>query len=120
MNKKLGIYFLKMIGLCLIFNMANAADTIGTVASNITSTFGSVTKLLTATAYVGGVMFFAVAIFQFKAHKENPTQIPLSKPMVTLAMATALIFLPTITNIASGTFFGSKGSTAGPSGVILQ
>jgi hypothetical protein len=41
--------------------------------------------------------------------------------MVTLAMATALIFLPTVTNIASGTFFGPQGGSAGgnASGTII-
>ena len=96
------------------------AQNIASVAANITSTFTQVTKLLTSTGYVGGVMLMVVSIFQFKQYKENPTQVPLSKPMMLLAMGTALIFIPTITDIASATFFGSNGGqSAGPGGTII-
>ena len=75
---------------------------------------------MTAASYVCGVMLMGTSIFQFKQHKENPSQVPLSKPMMLLAMGTALIFLPTITDIASGTFFGTTGGTSsGPTGTTI-
>lgn len=107
-------------GLLTISVAAWSGETIGTVAANITGTFTNVTKLLTSAGYVGGVMCMIMAIFQFKQHKENPTQVPLSKPMMILAMGTALIFMPTITDVASATFFGSSGGTsAGPTGSVI-
>lgn len=120
MRKGLMRFLLLVSGLLCISVAAWSAQTIGTVAANITSTFSNVTKLLTSAGYVGGVTFLIVAIFQFKQHKENPTQTPLSKPMMILAMGSALIFIPTITEIASGTFFGSSGGqSAGPGGTII-
>jgi intracellular multiplication protein IcmD len=96
------------------------ADTLslGDLAENITKSFESITKLLTAGAYVGGVTFFIVAVFQFKQHKENPTQVPLSKPMMILAMSSALIFLPDFVNSVSATIFGEQGGNANPSGFL--
>jgi hypothetical protein len=46
-------------------------------------------------------MGFAVgAIAKFKAHKDNPTQVPLSTPIVLLFVATALIFIPAIYQVS--------------------
>ena len=119
MKKGLLKFLLIVSGLLSISIAAWSAQTIGTVASNIYSTFGNITALLTGAGYVGGVMLLVVAIFQFKQHKENPTQVPLSKPMMLLAMGTALIFIPTITDIASQTFFGETGTAAGPTGTTI-
>ena len=90
--------------------------TIGDLAKNIIGSLANVTNLLTAGAYVGGVTFFIVAVFQFKQHKENPTQHPLSKPMMILAMSSALIFLPTFISSVSTTIFGGGAQTGTSSG----
>lgn len=86
------------------------ADTLGDLATNVLGTLEPITKLLTAGAYVGGVTFFIVAVFQFKQHKDNPTQTPLSKPMMILAMSSALIFLPSFIGAVSESIFGKSGS----------
>jgi intracellular multiplication protein IcmD len=114
---------IKLVAFLYFFNsnisFANVM-TLGTVASNITANFVALTQLITSFGYVAGVMCMVIAIFQFKQHKENPSQTPLSKPMMILAMATALIFLPSITEIANGTFFGTNGGiVAGPNGYIV-
>ena len=119
--KKGLIKFLLIVSGLLCFSIAAwSADTIGDVAKNIYATFTDITKLLTGASYVGGTMLMGTAIFLFKQHKDNPTQTPLSKPMMLLAMGTALIFLPTITDIASATYFGKTGGdAAGPTGTII-
>lgn len=111
-------FFKFFILLFLSFNLFADTMSLGDLADNITQSFESITRLLTASAYVGGVMFFIVAVFQFKQHKENPTQVPLSKPMMILAMSSALIFLPDFVNSVSGTIFGQQGGDASPSGFL--
>ncbi len=107
-----------MMGLILMFVMELAfATTIGTVATTITGSFSALAKLITATAYVSGAGLFMVAIFQFRQHKENPTQTPLSKPMLFLAIAAALLFFPTVVSISKGTIFGTA-TTGGPLGTL--
>ena len=119
MNKGL-LKFLLIVSGLLCISIAAWSDNIGTISATIYSNFTNVTKLITSASYVAGVSLMVVSLFQFKQHKENPTQVPLSKPMMLLAMGTALIFIPTITDIASATFFGSEGgSSAGPSGVVV-
>jgi intracellular multiplication protein IcmD len=107
------------MGLILMFVMEFAfAKTVGDIAGTITGSFEALAKLITATSYVSGAGLFMVAIFQFRQHKENPTQTPLSKPMLFLAIAAALLFFPTVVGITEGTIFG-KAVTGGPTGKVL-
>lgn len=118
---KLSRIFLKrMFALGLVFFTAGAmAETIGTVASSVTTSLSSVATMLGAASYVIGTGMFMVAIFQLKQHKENPTQTPLSKPMLFFIVAAGLLYLPTLMGVTSGTLFGSGATTAGVSGSKL-
>jgi intracellular multiplication protein IcmD len=81
--------------------------TIGKVAANVTSIFENITKLMTAAAYASGSGMFLVVTFQFRQHKENPTQVPLSKPMMFLAIVAALVYLPLLIGFSCTTVFGT-------------
>ena len=71
--------------LCSIGLMAVTGDvlasgstlTLGKMASSITGSFTSLTKLITAGSYLAGLGFSIGAIMKFKQHKDNPTQIPI-------------------------------------------
>ena len=111
------------LGLMVLFcqdAMASSTSlTLGGMASQITSSFGSLTKLITAGSYLAGLGFSIGAIMKFKQHKDNPTQIPIGTPIALVFIAAALLFLPTILGITGATMFGSGGGkTAGPSGTI--
>ena len=93
-----------------------AAQDISGVASNIIGNFGALADLITAAAYVAGFGFAFAAILKFKAHKDNPQQIPVGTPIALLFIAAALIFLPTIFSVSGKTVFGSGGTTGGISG----
>lgn len=91
---------------------------LGTVADNVTSTFVGVAKLITAASYVAGLGFAVGSILKFKAHKDNPQQITVGVPIALMFVAAALIFLPSMFDVAGGTLFGSSGGTsAGISGI---
>lgn len=110
--------FFASIGLLLFTGMAAAAvTTVGGMASQIIGSFSSLAKLITAGSYIAGLGFSIGAIMKFKQHKDNPTQIPIGTPIALLFIAAALLFLPTILGIASGTFF-KGGKTSGPTGII--
>lgn len=106
--------------LCLISGVADASDkTLGAMASSITGSFESVTKLITAGSYLVGLGFSIGAIMKFKQHKDNPTQIPIGTPIALVFIGAALLFLPTILGVAGQTMFGEKGEVAGPKGTIF-
>jgi intracellular multiplication protein IcmD len=115
MFSKLAKYLSLIISLLFVTCSVFAADDLGSLATNVIKSLDPITKLLTAGAYVGGTTFFIVAVFMFKQHKENPTQVPLSKPMMILAMSSALIFLPSFIGSVSQTIFGGSQS-ASPEG----
>ncbi len=91
-------------------------DNLGKVASTITGSFGQLAKLITAGAYMTGIGFCMASMLKFKAHKDNPTQIPIGTPIALLFIGAALIFLPNIFKIAGYTIFGGTSGAGGVSG----
>ena len=98
---------------------AASSQTLGNMASNIIGSLTSVTKLITAGAYIAGMGFAMSAILKFKAHKDNAQQTPIGGPIGLTFVAAALIFLPTILSITGTTMFGSEGQVAGPGGTVF-
>lgn len=82
-----------------------ADESLGQIATNLTGSFTGIGKLMIAISYIAGIGFAIAAIFKFKQHKDNPTQIPLGTPLAMLAIAIALVFLPS--------FFKPAGKTLG-------
>lgn len=105
---------------CLAGEALAGGETLGTMASTMTATFGSVGKLVTAASYIGGLASSITAILQFKQHKDNPSQTPIGKPIGLVFIGAALLFLPTIFNVVGNTLFSSGGTTAGPEGTEIQ
>ncbi|MBA2648254.1 MAG: type IV secretion protein IcmD [Legionella sp.] len=99
---------------------ASSEMTIGSMAAKITGSFGNLAKLITAGSYLAGLGFAVGAIMKFKAHKDNPTQVPIGTPIALIFIAAALLFLPTILGITGATMFGGAGKTAGPTGTIFE
>lgn len=93
--------------------------TLGGMASQIITSFTSLTKLITAASYLAGIGFMVGAIFKFKQHKDTPQQITIGQPIALLIIGSALLFLPTILDIAGATMFGSSGQVAGPTGTVF-
>jgi intracellular multiplication protein IcmD len=85
--------------------LAAASGGVGAVAGRALSNLPNIAKLITAGAYVAGMGFAVAAIAKFKAHKDNPTQVPISMPIVLLFVAAALIFIPSVFKTAGSTLF---------------
>jgi intracellular multiplication protein IcmD len=95
---------------------AAPATDLGAVASTLTGSFANVAKLITAGAYMAGIGFAMASMLKFKAHKDNPTQIPIGTPIALLFIGAALIFLPNIFGIAGNTIFGGTSGAGGVTG----
>lgn len=97
---------------------ADSTADLGTVADNVTATFDSMAKLITAASYIAGLGFAVASILKFKAHKDNPQQITVGVPIALMFVAAALIFLPSMFTVAGNTLFGANNATsAGISGI---
>lgn len=85
------------IGLCAAISLASspaagparAQESVQTAAENITAKFSQLTELITAGSYVSGLGFAIGAILNFKAHKNNPSQVPIGAPVALLAFGAA-------------------------------
>src|SRR5210317_611881 len=90
--------------------------TLGTLAANVTGSFQAIGELMTGVAYLAGLGFGISAVFKFKQHKDNPTQIPIGTPFALLAVSVVLIFLPSIYKPAGQTIFGGDQTGGGFTG----
>lgn len=100
------LFTLGIIALCYsVFAFAETAPagSIGETATAITSSFQSIGQLMMGIAYIAGFGFTIAAIFKFKQHKDNPTQIPIGTPIALLIIGVALIFLPGIIKVGGST-----------------
>ncbi len=99
---------------------ASSSLSLGGMASSITGSFTSLTKLVTAGSYLAGLGFSIGAIMKFKQHKDNPTNITVGTPIALTFIAAALLFLPSILGVTGSTLFGGSGETSGPTGSVFS
>lgn len=100
---------------------ADTTLTIGSVASQIIQSFENLSRLITASAYLGGLGFSMGAILKFKQHKDNPTQVTIGTPIAMLFVASGLLFFPSMLDSTGKTIFGSSNyTTAGWSGIVFS
>ena len=104
---------------CMVIGTASlaAVSGIGSVATTVTGNLAAIARLITAASYVAGMAFAVGAIVKFKAHKDNPTQIPIGTPIALLFVGAALIFAPTVFKVSGQTLFGASGTVGGVSGI---
>jgi intracellular multiplication protein IcmD len=115
-------YFGAIVALYLVSHLAlaDSGQSLGGVAGTITKSMDNVAKLITAASYVAGVGFALMGMLKFKAHKDNPTQVPLSQPIVLLAIAAGLVFLPSLISSAGSTVWESGGKSANTQGTGVE
>lgn len=72
------------------------ANDFSTVATSITNSIASLPGMLTAIAYVFGILIGVLGILKIKDHVENPGNTPLKDGAIRLAAGGALFALPMI------------------------
>ena len=95
---------------------AFAEANLGNLATDVTGSFSGIGSLMIATSYLAGIGFSIAAIFKFKQHRDNPTQIPIGTPIALLVIGIILIFFPGIVKPAGSTIFGENATSGGFSG----
>jgi intracellular multiplication protein IcmD len=121
LNRAKGALTVAALGLLVFSTGASAAAmTLGDMANEVTKSFTNLTRLITAASYLAGLGFSIGAIMKFKAHKDNPTQITVGTPIALVFIAAALLFLPSILDMAGQTMFGGAQETAGPAGAVYD
>ena len=97
---------------------SNPDGSFGAMASTVTGQMSAFATLLVAIAYVAGIAFVIVALFKFKQHKDNPTQVPIGTPAMLLFIGIFLIYLPSLIQGGGSTAgLSEAGSAAGTADV---
>ena len=68
--------------------------TISSIAANMTSTVTYAVEIMSSVALACGIVLMVIGILKFKAHKDQPTQIPLSTGLMYLCVGAALTMVP--------------------------
>ncbi len=69
-----------------------------TISRTITEQVGGLPGLITALAYIMGVLFAVLGILKIKDHVENPSNTPLKDGAIRLAAGGAFFVVPLVTN----------------------
>lgn len=85
----------------------------GDMATTVTDQMDSFAALLVAAAFVAGIAFVIVALFKFKQHKDNPTQVTIGTPAMLLFIGIFLVYLPNIIDVGGNTVGGGEMGTVG-------
>ena len=93
---------------------------LGRLAIGLLEQYKFFAMLIVGTAFIAGICFFVAAIFKFKQHKDNPSQITIGTPFAMVAISIALIFLPGFIKPAVESLFGEESMSAGVSGSIAE
>jgi hypothetical protein len=103
-------------GVMLSSSQAHAAggNDFSSIASNITTSVSSLPGLLTALAYLFGILIGVLGILKIKDHVENPSNTPLKDGAIRLAAGGALFALPIIFEAMHDTT-GASGASASAS-----
>lgn len=84
---------------------------IGARATAIQEGIKPIIQLIKWAAYIMGVGFALAGMLKFKAHKDQPVQVPLSQPIVLLLIAAGLVGLPAVIDVMKGTLLGEGAKT---------
>lgn len=106
-------------GMLATSGTAQAANNFGSIAGNINTSIASLPGLVSALAYLFGVLLAVLGIMKIKDHVENPTQTPLKDGAIRLAAGGALFAVPIVLEAMSETI-DAGGTGAGASTAGLQ
>ena len=118
---------LLMTGITLVpaLALADAAKKAGSSNDDLSGTVNSLTAffknlgpLIGSIAMVAGLIFFVASVFTFKQHRDNPTQVPIGKPITQMCISVVLMFMGQIIQPLGKTFGWSSDSANNPKSVL--
>lgn len=108
------------VGMLMTSGSAEAAgNNFGAIASRITTSVSSLPGLVSALAYLFGVLLAVLGIMKIKDHVENPTQTPLKDGAIRLCAGGALFAVPILMEAMFETF-GAATTSGGATAASLN
>jgi hypothetical protein len=100
LTKLLSIFILLMVS-PLIY----AEPSLAQVSSNMLVPVTMFTKMLHSCCYIIGIMLLMGSITQYREHRNNASQVPLSRPILLLIFGLLLIGLPWLGHLSAAASF---------------
>jgi len=106
------------LGMMATSGEAEAANNFGSIASNINTSISSLPGLISALAYLFGILLAVLGVMKIKDHVENPTQTPLKDGAIRLLAGGMLFAIPILLEAMAETLdAGAAGSGASSTGL---
>lgn len=77
------------------------AVSLGDVANNLLGPTRGITELMYGVSYVAGAGMLVMALMQYKAHRDNPSQVRLGTPIAFLIFGLIFIFIPLVSRYST-------------------
>ena len=95
------------------------AISLGGIADNLLGPTRGITQLMYGVSYVAGGLMFIMAVLQYKAHRDNPSQVRLGTPAALLIFAIVFICIPIVSKYsaaskAAGTKIDTRNANYAP------
>lgn len=78
------------------------------VGGHVETQVNALTRIIALVCYLAGLALAWTGLVQFKVHRDQPVQTPISKPITILFVGAGLLFLPTLMDISGATLFGKN------------
>jgi hypothetical protein len=87
-----------MMPYCILFALTilfpSLALSLGRVSSNVMEIFGHVNTVFSGVSTIAGIGMLCASFVQYKHHKRNRLQVPISRPIIFFILGLALMALP--------------------------
>ncbi|MCX7121375.1 MAG: type IV secretion protein IcmD [Gammaproteobacteria bacterium] len=82
--------------------------TLSGIQTQVGKSISTISALLEDISLITGIGFIMASFFKFHAHKNNPTQVPISQGIVLLVIGAGLAVFPHLLNTTSQGVFGTN------------
>jgi hypothetical protein len=102
-----------------IITASPGGDGINDILENFVVSIQSVPGIVTATAYLLGLLSCVMGVLKIRDHIENPDRIELKEGVIRLLIGGAMFAIPTVYLAAQNTFLGDGSTVGGTIGTIM-
>lgn len=88
-----GVLLALMVGSAYAEGPSTVSALISAIQNNLLI---PILNIVVSISYLAGAGFIVAAIFKFKAHKDNPTQVTVGTPVMLLFVGVGLLFFPAL------------------------
>lgn len=99
-NTKTILFFITALLACSLPSIC-VAQSLGDIANNLLGPTRGITQLMYGVSYVAGAGMLIMALMQYKAHRDNPSQVRLGTPIAFFIFGLIFVLIPLISKHSS-------------------